>query len=539
MSGSKSEPPPFLVIILPFSSKFVNILHIFFTAVHGPPAVSMQGCHTDRGQHQAVDFPEKAGTIKPQPAAIRDIRKGDGCMKLWGGRMSKNTNPMAQQLTTSFPFDQRLYQEDIEVRQAWLQALEEAEIISSMEAHALIDGLKQIKDEFDEGTFEPLPTDEDIHTAVERRLKELVGEPAGKLQTGYSRNDLSATDLRMWTSRSCRHLDKLLLDLEMAMLSSAQEGQEWIMPGYTQMQQSQPITWAHWMLSYFWPLDRDRQRLAQVHQSASEMPLGAASLAGTTFPIDRAALAKQLGFDRISPNSLDAVSNRDFALEFLFACSLAGIHLSQLAETLMIFNTAEFGFIDIDETFTTGSSLNPQKKNPDALALARAKSGRLIGHLTSLLSTMKALPSAFDKDLQEDKEPLFDAFDTLCLLLPVMAGLLRNLQPQPEIMRGQLNPNTLATDLAEYLVLKGVPFRQAHELIGWAVRLAEKRDIPLTALSMQDLKAVSQDFEDDVVDMFDYLVSVNRHISEGGASLKSLGAQIKAAKSAIKTRYYG
>ncbi|MGD8603643.1 MAG: argininosuccinate lyase, partial [Anaerolineales bacterium] len=391
---------------------------------------------------------------------------------------------------------------------------------------------------FDEGIFEPLPTDEDIHTAVERRLTELVGEQAGKLQTGYSRNDLAVTDLRMWILRACRHLDKLLLDLCQALFSSAKDGEQWIMPGYTQMQQAQPITWAHWLLSHFWPLDRDRQRLAQVHMSASELPLGAASLAGTTFPIDRSALAKELGFKRIAPNSLDAVSDRDFALDFLLAGSLLGIHLSRLAEALILFNTAEFGFIELDESFTTGSSLNPQKKNADVLAIARGKSGRLIGNLTALLSTLKALPSAFDKDLQEDKVPVFDTFDTLCLLLPVMTGLIRSLEPKPDVMREHLNPNTLATDLAEYLVLKGVPFRQAHELIGWAVRLAEKRDIPLTALSMQDLKAVSQHFEDDVVEMFDYLVSVNRHISEGGASIKSLQSQFKAAKTAMNIKHY-
>jgi argininosuccinate lyase len=460
-------------------------------------------------------------------------------MKLWGGRMSKNTNPMAQQLLNTLPYDQRLYQEDIQVRQAWLTALSEADILPAKQTRTLIDGLNQIKDEFDEGSFEPLPTDEDIHTAVERRLEELIGDAAGKLQTGYSRNDLAATDLRLWTMRSCRHLDKLLSDLCQALLSGAQEGEQWIMPGYTQMQQAQPITWAHWLLSHFWPLERDRHRLAQVHLSAAELPLGAASLAGTTFPIDREALAKELGFERIAPNSLDAVSDRDFALEFLLAGSLAGIHLSRLAETLILFNTAEFGFIELDEAFTTGSSLNPQKKNPDALAVTRGKSGRLIGNLTSLLSTLKALPSAFDKDLQEDKEPVFDTFDTLCLILPVMTGVIRSLKPKPDAMLEHLNPNTLATDLAEYLVLKGVPFRQAHELIGWAVRLAEKRDIPLTALSMQDLKAVSQHFEDDVVEMFDYLVSVNRHISEGGASIKSLQSQFKAAKSALKAKHYG
>lgn len=459
-------------------------------------------------------------------------------MKLWGGRMSKNTNPMAQQLMTSLPFDQRLYQEDLQVRQAWLKALSAAGILSAEVTESLVDGLKQIKDEFDEGTFEPLPTDEDIHTAIERRLQELLGDEAGKLQTGYSRNDLAATDLRLWILRACKHLDKLLLDLGQALLSSAKDGEEWIMPGYTHMQQAQPITWAHWLLSHFWPLHRDRQRLAQVYQSASELPLGAASMAGTSFPVDRTALAKDLGFARIAPNSLDAVSDRDFALEFLLAGSLTGIHLSRLAEALIIFSTAEFGFIELDEAFTTGSSFNPQKKNPDALAMARGKSGRLIGNLTALLTTLKALPSAYERDLQEDKEPVFDTFDTLCLILPVMTGLIWSLEAKPDAMRARLNPNSLSTDLAEYLVLKGVPFRQAHELIGWAVRLAEKRNIPLTALSMQDLKAVSQHFEDDVVEMFDYLVSVNRHISEGGASIKSLQSQFKAAKSALKAKHY-
>lgn len=382
--------------------------------------------------------------------------------KLWGGRFAKQTDELVHQLNASLSFDRRFYAQDIIGSMAWARALVGAGVFASSEAETIVDGLAQVLQEFETEIFGFDESDEDIHTAVERRLTEIVGEVGGKLHTGRSRNDQVATDFRLWVMGAINELQEHLANLQEALIVSAEENLHLPMPGYTHLQHAQPVTWGHWLLSHFWPLVRDRERLAQVRLNTAVLPLGSAALAGTAYPVDRDWLAQELGFTAVSENSLDAVSDRDFAADFLYAAAMIGLHLSRLSEQLVLFSSAEFGFVRLDDGYSTGSSLMPQKKNPDTLELTRGKAGRLVGHLTGLLTTLKGLPSSYDKDLQEDKEPLFDAFDTLCLTVPIMAGLIRSLTLHPERMAAQLEPGLLATDLADYLVKRGVPFRQAH-----------------------------------------------------------------------------
>ena len=305
------------------------------------------------------------------------------------------------------------------------------------------------------------------------------------------------------------------------------------MPGYTHLQPAQPITWGLWSLSHFWPLQRDIQRLSQVQDRASSLPLGSAALAGTSFAIDRAELAADLGFNSISENSLDAVSDRDFAAEFLFSTAMIGVHLSRLSEQLILFSSSEFGFVSLDDAYTTGSSLLPQKKNPDTLELTRGKSGRLIGNLTGLLTTLKGLPSAYDKDLQEDKEYLFNSTDTLILALPVMSGVISTLNINIDKMSDSISPTLSATDMADYLVHKGIPFREAHGIVGELVLLAEKQGQDLTALSLDEMQSISQHFTEDVMETFDIQKALERRAVIGGTSSKSLDIQLQSAKDSL------
>jgi argininosuccinate lyase len=322
-------------------------------------------------------------------------------------------------------------------------------------------------------------------------------------------------------------------DLQTALLESAAAHLDLPLPGYTHLQHAQPITWSHWALSHFWPLTRDTRRLDSVREAAGVLPLGSGALAGTAFAIDRLALAQRLGFAAVSNNSLDAVADRDFAAEFLFSAALIGVHLSRLSEQLIIYSSAEFGFVTLDDGYATGSSLMPQKKNPDTLELTRGKSGRLIGNLTGLLVTLKGLPSAYDKDLQEDKEPVFDSFDTLQQALPVMAGLIRTLQLRPARMAAQLESNMLATDLADYLVRKGLPFRQAHHLVGQVVVQAEQAGVELTGLSLADLQAISDWFGPDVAAILDFSASLAARAVSGGTAPSAIRAQLAEAQATL------
>ena len=455
-------------------------------------------------------------------------------MTMWGGRFNKSTDALVRRFNDSLPFDKRLYADDITASIAWAHALEGAGVLTKTETNRIVVGLDQVRAKFDERTFIFHESDEDIHSAVERDLTEIVGPLAGKLHTGRSRNDQVATDCRMWVMRTCDQLSKHIIILQRALLASAETNLHTPMPGYTHLQPAQPITWGFWALAHFWPLTRDRQRLEQTRARTSTLPLGSGALAGSSFPVDRAAIAHALGFNEISPSSLDAVSDRDFAADFLYSTAMIGVHLSRLSEQLILFTSTEFGFASVDEAYTTGSSLLPQKKNPDTLELTRGKAGRLIGKLAGMLATLKALPTAYDKDLQEDKEPLFDAADTLEVALPVMAGLISTLHLYPEKMAARLQPALFATDLADHLVKHDVPFREAHELVGKVVRMSEERAVALDKLSLPDLQSVSAHFSTDALEVFNIQASLARRKLVGGTAPEALQQQLKIARKQIQ-----
>jgi argininosuccinate lyase len=460
-------------------------------------------------------------------------------MKLWGGRFSGDMDPLAWKLNASLAFDQRLARQDVRGSLAWAQALERAGALSKDECDQICAGLQAIRDEFERQAFQFRESDEDIHTAVERRLGELIGPLAGKLHTGRSRNDQVATDLRLWLMEHLPLLEAAIADLQAALIERAEADFGMLMPGYTHLQRAQVILLSHWWLSHFWPLQRDRQRLAQARQRAATLPLGCGALAGTPFPVDRLALAQALGFEAPAPNSLDAVSDRDFVAETLFCAALIGVHLSKLAEAIVLFSSAEFGFIELSDAYASGSSLMPQKKNPDVFELARGKSGALIGWLSGMLATLKGLPSAYDKDLQEDKTPLFDAYDALSAVLPVLAGALRSLKARPERMRAAIDSTMMATDLADYLVDRGLPFRQAHALAGRAVQFALAQGKPLEALSLQEFQALAQElgavaFDQQVYQAFDPAQSAARRSAIGGTAPQAVQQQIQQAKNALR-----
>jgi argininosuccinate lyase len=451
-------------------------------------------------------------------------------MTLWGGRFSTKLNEQAWDLNSSLPVDQRMAIQDVEGSLAWADALHKANILLDEEHASISLGLDTVKGEFASGQFSFVPSDEDIHTAVERRLTELVGPIAGKLHTGRSRNDQVATDFRLWMLQAIPQLDSAFRVLQSALIEQAEKAGETLMPGYTHLQRAQPILLSHWWLSHYHPLQRDRERLADLIKRVSILPLGCGALAGTPVSVDRASLAESLGFAVAAPNSLDSVSDRDFAAEFLFCATMSGIHLSKLAEQIVLYTSAEFGFFELSDAFSTGSSLMPQKKNPDMFELTRGKAGTLIGMLTGLLATLKGLPSTYDKDLQEDKAPVFAAMDTLLAILPVIAGALRTITAKPEKMRNAIDSFMMATDLADYLVNKGVPFRETHAIAGKAVRLAGERKVGLEELSLEEYQALCPMFEANVYQVFDPLKSVEKRNAIGGTSLQSVKMQIAECK---------
>jgi len=451
-------------------------------------------------------------------------------MTLWGGRFSEPSDDDLRALNDSLPFDKRMYKEDIQGSIAYARALVDAGILTAEESETIVRGLEQVREEFDAGTFE-FKQDEDIHTAVERRLTEIVGDVGGKLHTGRSRNDQVATDFRLWTADAIEQILKSISDLQVSLVEQAERHAEVVMPGYTHLQPAQPIITGHWLMSYFWMFMRDYARLKDVRLTTMRVsPLGSGALAGTPLELNRAALAEQLGFEFPSENSLDGVSDRDFVADTLYALSMLGIHLSRLAEDLIIYSNPLFGYVTLNDRYSTGSSLMPQKRNPDPMELARGKAGRLIGNLTGFLTTLKGLPSSYNKDLQEDKEALFDSVDTITKILPVITAVIRTLKINPEKMRAALDEDMLATDLADYLVRKGMPFRQAHHVAGRAVRLAGERGVKLSELTVEDLRGLSKLFEADVREVFDFDVSVARRKADGGTAPESVRKQIVAAR---------
>jgi len=439
---------------------------------------------------------------------------------LWGGRFAGETDPIMTRFNASLPFDWRLWQADIRGSIAWARAICGAGLLTKSERDQIVAALATLQEEIGADPLAAFAgaTDEDIHSYVERRLIESVGPIGGKLHTGRSRNDQVATDVRLWLREQAADLDKALVALIRAAADRAEAEIDVLMPGYTHLQPAQPVRWSHWLLSHAWAWQRDRARLADLLERVNVLPLGSGALAGCPFPVDRDVLARDLGFAEVSPNSIDAVSDRDFIAEFLFWAALLGVHLSRWAEDLILWSSREFGFVTLADAYSTGSSLMPQKKNPDALELLRGKSGRLVGSLMALLTTLKGLPSAYDKDLQEDKEPLFDAVDTLTLGLPAARGVLDTLNIHPERMMGALGDELLATDLADALVRRGVPFRQSHHLVGRAVRRAEELNCSLCDLPLQELHALSPDFEQGAAPLWDFEQSVEQRSVTGGTA---------------------
>lgn len=451
-------------------------------------------------------------------------------MKLWGGRYEVETDELMHQLNRSIGFDARLWREDIEGSVAWANGLYGADLLTEAERNEIVEGLNRIAKEWDAGRFEIKAEDEDIHSANERRLTEMVGAVAGKLHTGRSRNDQVATDVRLYVRAEIQRLTDELRTLQAALIEQADEGMGVILPGYTHLQRAQPILWSHWLLQWFWMVERDVERVQDALKRVNVSPLGAGALAGHSLGVNREVVAKALGFESVAPNSLDAVSDRDFIVELLSATALLGVHLSRLAEDLILYASSEFGFVKLDPRYTTGSSLMPQKANPDALELARGKSGRLLGNLVTVLTLLKGIPSTYNKDLQEDKEPLFDTLDTLHALVPVVAGVVGTLTPQTERMRDAVEDAMLATEVADYLVRKGLPFRQAHHAAGQAVAAAEAAGISLRDLPLDIYNAINDLFDDDVYRVFDIDAAVNAKAATGGTGRSAVEAQLAAAK---------
>jgi argininosuccinate lyase len=457
-------------------------------------------------------------------------------MTLWGGRFTQKMDPAAWELNLSLPVDRRLAPQDVEGSLVWAAALHQAGVLSDQEYEQISAGLKNIRDELSRQAFSYHPEDEDIHSAVERRLTELTGPVAGRLHTGRSRNDQVATDFRLWVLQTIPAVSEAITGLQAVLVARAETAHETLMPGYTHLQRAQPVLLSHWWLAHFWPMQRDRERLAQLAGRTAVLPLGSGALAGTPIAVDREAMADALGFAATSQNSIDAVSDRDFAAEFLFCETLCGIHLSKLAEAIVLFTSTEFGFFELADRFSTGSSLMPQKKNPDVFELTRGKSGVLIGQLAGLLATLKSLPSTYDKDLQEDKAPLFVATDILLAVLPVMAGALQSIGVHTERMRESIDSAMMATDLADYLVHKGIPFRETHALAGKIVHLASEKGIDLAALPLDDYQSVCPQFGEDVYRVFDPLESVKRRSAQGGTAPKAVQDQLAEAKKLLAAR---
>ncbi|ORX99646.1 argininosuccinate lyase [Basidiobolus meristosporus CBS 931.73] len=450
--------------------------------------------------------------------------------KLWGGRFSGATDPLMEKFNASIHFDKLMYAADIQGSQAYAKALALTGIITQEESEQLVQGLAQVRKEWEDGTFAIQAGDEDIHTANERRLGEIVGSVAGKLHTGRSRNDQVATDMRLWLREEARALLQHLKELIQVAVERAVSDIDVVMPGYTHLQRAQPIRWSHWIMSYAWGWHADAQRLEQLIERINLLPLGSGALAGNPFNVDREFLAKELGFAGVIPNSLYGVSDRDFVAEFLFWASMTMIHISRFAEDLIIYSSGEFGFVTLADAYSTGSSLMPQKKNPDSLELLRGKSGRVFGQMSGFLMTVKGLPSTYNKDLQEDKEPMFDAVETLGGSLQITSAVLATLKIHPQKMAASLSNDMLATDVAEYLVRKGVPFRETHHIAGAAVRLSEERGVPMSQLTVADYQTLHPSFSDDVASVWNYEQSIENRSSIGGTSKSRVLEQAASLK---------
>ena len=462
----------------------------------------------------------------------------DESKKLWGGRFAGKTDPGFAGFNNSFRFDRRLFAADVTASIAYCEALEGARVLTAEEGtqirRALADILEKGKD--DESYFNDSSA-EDVHSFVEARLIELTGDLGRRLHTGRSRNDQVATDLRLWLRNAIDDLNVVVRDVQTALLDFAETNRDVVIPGYTHLQRAQPVLLAHWCLAYFEMLVRDRQRLTEVRARVNVMPLGSAALAGTSFQIDREALASSLGFTGVSRNSLDAVSDRDFCVDFLSACSLIMVHLSRLAEDIILYATTEFGIIELGDAIATGSSLMPQKKNPDSMELVRGKAGRVFGDLLALLTTLKGLPLAYNKDMQEDKEAVFDAYDNVAASLKVSATVLRNISVNNERARASASTGYMnATELADYLVRKGMPFREAHEVVGKVVMRAIDLGKELDQLSLSELREFSTLFSEDVHIALSLEQTLSSKSQAGGTAPHVVAAALAAARQSLKDK---
>ncbi|PHP27814.1 argininosuccinate lyase [Limimaricola cinnabarinus] len=455
---------------------------------------------------------------------------------MWGGRFAAGPDAIMEAINASIGYDRRLAPQDIEGSRAHAAMLAAQGIIEAKDAEEIRKGLLTVLSEIEEGRFEFSTALEDIHMNVEARLKQLIGEPAGRLHTGRSRNDQVATDLRLWVRDQCDAADDALKALIEALLGQAEAGADWVMPGFTHLQTAQPVTWGHHMMAYVEMFARDRARFANARKLMNESPLGAAALAGTSFPIDREATAQALGFDRPMANSLDAVSDRDFALEFLSSATICAMHLSRLSEELVIWSSAQFRFVAMSDRWSTGSSIMPQKRNPDAAELIRAKIGRILGANVALLTVMKGLPLAYGKDMQEDKEQVFDAADNLMLSLAAMTGMVADMTAQPDNLRAAAASGfSTATDLADWLVRAlGLPFREAHHVTGSLVARAEEKGCDLPDLTLDDMKAVHEDITEEVFGVLTVENSVASRSAYGGTAPDNVRAQIARWRDALK-----
>ncbi len=457
--------------------------------------------------------------------------------KLWGGRFAAETDKLAEEFNNSLDFDRRLWREDLDGSRAHARMLAKQGILTDDEAQKILEGLDRIQEEIESGAFPWRDEYEDVHMNVEARLTELVGEVGGKLHTARSRNDQVATDLRLWLRRALAQIVEAQQELARVLVAEAERYLEppIILPGYTHLQRAQPVLLSHWLMAYYEMLSRDTTRVLDALFRMDESPLGAAALAGTGFPIDRHYSAEQLSFLEPMRNSLDAVASRDFVLEALSTIAIGQLTLSRLAEELVLYSSFEFGFVTLPDAFATGSSIMPQKKNPDIPELIRAKAGRTIGDLVTLLTVVKGLPLAYNKDLQEDKEPVFDAVDTYTSSLKLMAALLPELEWHPQVMKqAAAGGFALATDLADYLARKGLPFRQAHAVVGGIVRQLQEEGRDLESLSLEELRSFSQLFGEDALALLSVEGSVASRNVYGGTAPEQVRARIAEAKEELE-----
>ena len=467
---------------------------------------------------------EKKNENKPDGA--------EGTSTMWGGRFSAGPSAVMEAINASIGFDKKLYAQDIAGSKAHARMLADQGIISGDDAKAIIKGLGDIQSEIESGDFEFKPQLEDIHMNVESRLRELIGDAAGRLHTARSRNDQVATDLKLWVRDALDGLDRDIKALQVALIDQAEKHAASVMPGFTHMQTAQPVTLGHHLLAYVEMLGRDRSRVTDARKRMNESPLGAAALAGTSFPIDREKTAKALGFDRPAANSLDAVSDRDFAMDYMSVASISAVHLSRLAEEIVLWCSDQFGYVRLSDEFSTGSSIMPQKRNPDAAELVRAKAGRVIGMLNALMIVMKGLPMTYGKDMQDDKEPVFEVADTMALSLAAMTGMIEGAVFNEARMKQDAGKGfSTATDLADWLVRTlAMPFRDAHHVTGALVKMAEQRGCGLEDLSLDDMRSVEKGITEDVFGVLGVDNSVASRRSFGGTAPENVAFQVKDAR---------